>query len=509
MKRFLLLLTSVVLLVSSVNFLSAQSFVGSDACKNCHSSKFTLWENSGHPFKFTDTQDGGPPAYPPFVTNYEEQWLDSLGDGSHNWSEIAGVIGGWGWKTRFVGADGIIIGTASSSYPDAGMGHNQHNFFGGEDHGWVDYNASTENKYYNYGCFKCHTTGGVTEGSWLVGVADLGNFTEEGIGCESCHGPGSDHAESPSKTNIDRVYEFVHADNSSGGLTIGDEVLTPDPEKDRVNFLCGTCHNRGYADPIDASGGFIRHHEQWEEMVATPHYEAFGDEGCSKCHEPHTRVLWDGDGVTMDCSSCHSDQAAVTNHPGPSNCIECHMPYAAKSGAKRGESGYVGDVRSHLMKIIPDTNSMFTEDGKWVKDDDEREAALSPAYSCLGCHNNDPNDDIPDKTLAEAAAGAKDMHEATFMTEQKDLVLNVYPNPTTGPVNISYTVTFYEEVDIQVFNSSGQLVYENANVGNAPGKQSIVWDRTSNTGVDVKAGYYLVKVSTASISSVQKVVLMN
>ncbi len=88
------------------------------------------------------------------------------------------------------------------------------------------------------------------------------------------------------------------------------------------------------------------------------------------------------------------------------------MPFAAKSGAKVGESGFKGDVRSHLVKITVDNASMFTEDGKWVKDDSERAASLSPAYSCLGCHNDDPNDAIPDKTLEEAVAGAKDMHKA-------------------------------------------------------------------------------------------------
>ena len=86
------------------------------------------------------------------------------------------------------------------------------------------------------------------------------------------------------------------------------------------------------------------------------------------------------------------------------------MPYAAKSGAKIGESGYRGDIRSHLMAIIPDTESMFTEDGLWVRDDATRPAALSPAYPCLGCHNNDPDDGIFDLTLEFAASFAANMH---------------------------------------------------------------------------------------------------
>ena len=381
-------------------------FVGSDACMSCHSDKYDDWVASGHPYKFNVIEDGVQPTYPNEAINFQDTWMSNLGDGSHDWSNIAGVIGGYGWKARFVGTDGHIIGTANSEF-STGMGQNQMNFYGGENHGWADYHPGDE-KIYNYSCFKCHTTGGTTEGTWLEGVDDLGTFSEGGIGCESCHGPGSLHADDPSKENIDRVYEFAHTDNSLGGLEVNGTVQSPDPNGDDVVFLCGTCHNRGYANPIDAKGGFIRHHEQWDEFVVTKHGEA--GLTCTACHDPHKRTIWDGDGVTATCTSCHTDKQANTKHNASATCIDCHMPFAAKSGAKIGESGYRGDVRSHLMTIIPNTESMFTEDGSWVRDDETRQAALSPAYSCLGCHNDDPNDNIPDKTLEDAAAGAVGMH---------------------------------------------------------------------------------------------------
>jgi hypothetical protein len=239
-------------------------------------------------------------------------------------------------------------------------------------------------------------------------VDDLGTFAESGIGCESCHGPGSIHAGNPTKENIDIVYEFVHADNSLGGLEVNGVIQTPDPNGNDVVFLCGTCHNRGYSNPIDAKGGFIKHHEQWDEFVVTKH--GIGGLTCSTCHDPHKRTIWDGDAIKKTCISCHTDKQEHTKHNASATCIDCHMPFAAKSGAKIGESGYRGDVRSHLMTIIPDTESMFTEDGSWVRDDDERQAALSPAYSCLGCHNNDPDDDIMNMTLEFAASYAKNMH---------------------------------------------------------------------------------------------------
>jgi len=383
-------------------------FIGSEACMTCHSEKYEDWISSGHPYKFTIIENGAEPIYPAEAVNFQDTWMTNLGDGTHDWSNIAGVIGGYGWKARFVGTDGHIVGTANSAF-STGLGNNQINFYGGENHGWADYHPADE-KIYNYGCFKCHTTGGTTEGTWLEGVEGLGTFTEGGIGCEGCHGPGSLHVGDPSTENIDRVYEFAHADNSLGGLEVNGTVQTPDPNGDDVVFLCGSCHNRGYTNSIDSKGGFIKHHEQWDEFVVTKHGEA--GLTCITCHDPHKRTIWEGDGITATCVSCHQDQEAHTKHNPGAGCVDCHMPYAAKSGTSIGESGYRGDIRSHLMTIIPDTESMFTEDGSAVRDDATRPAALSPAYSCLGCHNDDPNDGIPNLTLQAAAAIANDMHAA-------------------------------------------------------------------------------------------------
>jgi len=383
-------------------------FIGSESCKTCHAEKYTDWVASGHPYKFTVVENGVEPVYPAEAKNFQSEWISNLGNGSHSWDNIAGVIGGYGWKARFVGTDGHVVGSGGSEF-SPGLGHNQINFYGGTLHNWSNYETSKMNKVYNYSCFKCHTTGGTQEGTWLASVEGLGDFTEGGVGCESCHGPGSIHVANPTTENIDRVYEFAHLDNESGGLSIDGSVQKPDASSNDVNFLCGTCHNRSYTDPINSSGGFVKHHEQWDEFVATSHYAS--GQTCLTCHDPHKRVIWDGEGIIKNCNSCHQTAASKTNHSASANCIDCHMPFAAKSGTKIGESGFRGDVRSHLMKITVDTASMFSADGSVVRDDDERQASLSPAYACLACHNDDPNDGIPDKTLEEAVEKAKDMHK--------------------------------------------------------------------------------------------------
>jgi Zn ribbon nucleic-acid-binding protein len=394
--------------VNEMPELGKKEFVGSSNCKSCHSEKYGDWESSGHPYKFNVIENGEEPAYQDVVQNFQNDWMAGLGNGTHSWDDIAGVIGGFGWKARFVGKDGHIIGTGGSSL-STGLGHNQINFFDGEMLGWSNYETANTNKIYNYSCFKCHTTGPVEEGTWLEGVDGLGDFSEGGIGCESCHGPGSHHIDDPTKDNIDRVYEFAHTDNSLGGLEVDGVVQTPDEFSDDVNFMCGTCHNRGYTNKIDAKGGFVKHHEQWDELVSGPHKNA--GVSCTTCHDPHKRTIWNGDAIVKNCTQCHTDQVNKVNHSGATSCLDCHMPYADKSGAKRGESGFEGDVRSHIFSITVDANSMFNEDGSAVKNDAERAASLDLERVCLGCHNRDANDAIPNKTLQQALAAAKDMHK--------------------------------------------------------------------------------------------------
>lgn len=510
MKKSLRSLFGLMLLIGCLTYSQAQTYVTSQACMTCHPDHFSDWAASGHPYKFTVIQNGEPPVYPAEAVNFQSTWLDSLGDGSHDWNEIAGVIGGYGWKTRFVGTDGHLIGTAGSSFQDAGLGHNQINFYGGENHGWADYHPNDE-KIYNYSCFKCHTTGGDTQGSWLQDVPELGTFSEGGVGCESCHGPGSAHVADPTADNIDKVYEFAHLDNGLGGLEIDGVVQMPDPNGDDVNFLCGTCHNRSYTDPINSSGGFIRHHEQWDEFVATKHGEA--GFSCVTCHNPHKRVIWDGDGITTSCTTCHPTFEASLNHAPGVSCIDCHMPFAAKSGAKIGASGYRGDVRSHLMAINTSTESMFTADSSAVKDDAERSAALSPHYACLGCHNDDPNDAIPDMTIEDASLYAAGMHleTSTFDLFRQQIALDVFPNPAVGSDEISFnlTLTKAENISLEVFNTSGELVYSMSELFVPSGGHVMRLDVSDNTTADLQAGIYFVNVKGADVQATEKFIIVN
>ena len=318
------------------------AYVGSEACQSCHSTIYDSFKKTGHPFKLTPADSAQQAGYYPFTQ------LPGPPSSVTGWDDVSYVIGGFWWKTRFVGADGYII-TAG--------GQNQYNF---ETEEWVDYHKDEQNKEYD--CGECHTTGYSTEGhqDGLVGV--VGTWAFPGVQCEACHGKGSLHVQSPKDYS----------------MTI-----------DRSSTMCGKCHVRDNAYKIDADGGWIKHHEQFEEILATKKYNM----PCVDCHDPHVGLHASNperaNAIKTKCETCHFEEfASFANSEIPHStvdtvqvdCIECHMPYAAKS-AVGDAATHKADIRSHLFRINTDPKAeMFSSDGKSAN------GYLTVEYTCIHCH---------------------------------------------------------------------------------------------------------------------------
>lgn len=278
---------------------------------------------------------------------------------------------------------GNIVGTANSEI-NPGGGQNQYNFYGGTDWGWADYHAG-DIKEYNYGCFRCHTTGATEEGEWMPDIP--GTFVYGGVECERCHGPGSKHVEASGAGFVDH------------------------PHGDDATELCGQCHYRNEDHSVATKGGFIRHHEQYDEFIHTKHYTDAG-QSCLTCHDRHKRVVWDGDGVTADCASCHGGQTVEATHTDVA-CETCHMAKVAKSAVQTVE-GYQADVHSHTFAISADTLwNMFSDDGKTLRLDEDNHGKLALANVCYGCHTDEAGGGGGGsvKTLQELADYAATIHE--------------------------------------------------------------------------------------------------
>lgn len=259
----------------------------------------------------------------------------------YRWEDISYVIGGANKKARFIDNKGYIITKAK----DGSDAKTQYNLADGS---WSFYHKG-ENKPYK--CGPWHMTNYSKEGHQDDLPGMIGTWAEDGIGCEECHGPGSAHVEKPSKKNI---------------------------KVDSTAVACGKCHQRGGLQPAAlAQKGFIKHHEQFNELTGGAHK----DLNCIECHDPNKRAIL----VKAACADCHADTAAsyAKSLHGMSNidCTECHMARASKSAIKTGD--VAGDVRSHLFTINTDPKaSMFEK----KRDKEYTKGYLTLDYVCLNCH---------------------------------------------------------------------------------------------------------------------------
>lgn len=338
----------------------ASTYVGSEKCKMCHQEKYNAWKTSGHPYKLNtpaEAQAFNSPAIP-------------APDG-YTYNDIYLVIGGWGWKSRYMDKNGYII-TKTGTGKNVN-GSNQYNI---ETKKWVDYNPG---KTLKFDCGNCHTTGYSLAGSQDNKPGIVGTWEEKSIGCEACHGPGSVHVA------------------KGGGKGVG--ILKNDSAA-----MCGACHTRGADDTkIMSKDGFIEHHEQYPEMLNSPHKAL----NCVSCHDPHKGTSvgqtnpTQGAGITAECVKCHARQntdfTGSTMQKAGVKCIDCHMPAAGKS-ATGDAARFKGDVKSHIFKINADVTAKFFDDtGKFAN------GYVTLDWACLNCHN--------DKDKAWAGQYAKGVHK--------------------------------------------------------------------------------------------------
>lgn len=168
-------------------------YAGSATCANCHNDIHAKYARSGHPLKIQKIE-GKPPSY-------------SLGTSAGvprppagmDWADISHVIGGYGWKARFMDCEGYILtGKMDRQF-------NRANNDLGLAAGWSGYDAKTAPRK-PYTCGACHTTGWSETGpdgphqDGLPGI--YGTWREPGVTCEACHGPAP--AYSPESVGLKR-----------------------------------------------------------------------------------------------------------------------------------------------------------------------------------------------------------------------------------------------------------------------------------------------------------------
>ncbi len=345
---------------------ASQTYIGSEQCGSCHEDQYATFILSGHPNQLTRVENGQAPAFP----------HDDVTGGvpeppaGYTWDDVSFVVGGFGWKARFLDQNGYLI----TGDEDATTQYNFANEEVDSEAGWVAYHAGEEKPY---DCGACHTTGYTPDGHQdsLEGI--IGSWAFPGIQCEACHGPGSRHAQDPS------------------GVAM---VI------DRDSQACADCHSRGEEALIEASDGFVQHYQQFDELYNSKQFAI----NCVGCHNPHASALYadeelnPGQGIRQRCETCHWQNEYQNNslHLGLEvDCIDCHMPPMGKSAVADADT-YTSDIRSHQFAINSDPDApQFTEDGSLAM------PYISLTYACLQCHNGQKATEKDPETLGNMASG--------------------------------------------------------------------------------------------------------
>ena len=177
-------------------------------------------------------------------------------------------------------------------------------------------------------CLQCHAT-------WAPSVEQNGTHTpgpegqDRGIGCERCHGPGSNHV---------LAVKVGYADSSI--------ALPANAASSARLKSCAECHAAdGSVQPSDPE--FTR--AQGTTFLFSRCYIARKDQlSCTTCHDPHRDVDTTPAHYEAVCKSCHTSASNSAIHPAASikksavekpvprapacpinptdGCLSCHMP---------------------------------------------------------------------------------------------------------------------------------------------------------------------------------------
>lgn len=192
-------------------------------------------------------------------------------------------------------------------------------------------------------CAGCHEEIGAAFGTSLHAKAWGGGYDQA---CESCHGPGAEHAASPSRESIGTFGREAlrgaaeqsepclgcHADSQE--LAMWDQGIHR-----KRDISCASCHDihGGYSPvasmPDTCYGCHLDVKIDANKQSRHPIRE--GKVLCGDCHNPHgtlTRNLVRNDTLNDLCYGCHADKRGpyMWEHPPvEENCSSCHEPHGS------------------------------------------------------------------------------------------------------------------------------------------------------------------------------------
>ncbi|MEZ5964269.1 MAG: multiheme c-type cytochrome [Planctomycetota bacterium] len=401
-------------------------YVGSEACAKCHTQVYASWQHSPHAYM------ARPATRASVVGNFDDyEWhLPEAGrkaedderpvkcfqrDGKYFMAfwhggakryvdfEIAYVVG-YQYRQVYLTreADGVLRRLPLQWFTERSDFYPYWNYQENSQPDTLDLwsQMTVPNSAWNLFCGRCHTTHLEVLAKDEAHTRAQTRWTETGIACEACHGPGSHHVRYFEKSYVNRLAAFLKS--KLRGEPVAYMATGPKLDKGKDLSVCGRCHG---ADIMMASQDAYRAFEpgyskegrvndlssHFYEFPMQPGRKVFtvecwddgrpkgigmlfrsfveskcfrqGEVRCYDCHDPHQNKLPAAPGLLQPspqsddyCLRCHTDlRGAVAAHshheigkPG-SHCYDCHMPKSLHNHV----GGYLRPTRTHDMSHIP------------------------------------------------------------------------------------------------------------------------------------------------------------
>jgi DmsE family decaheme c-type cytochrome len=196
-------------------------------------------------------------------------------------------------------------------------------------------------------CAACHEDAATALASTAHGRTSRADW-DGVVGCETCHGPGAEHAETTDPTKIKVLKALPAIEQSAACLTChqqGERSHWKGSAHDGRNLSCLTCHTIHQAgaphpalltkaNEFETCGScHLRRKATLMRSAHMPLRE--GTMNCSSCHDPHGSTgpsLLRQESVNDNCTTCHAEKKApmLWEHPPvKENCLTCHDPHGS------------------------------------------------------------------------------------------------------------------------------------------------------------------------------------